>query len=256
MLKYKASYGEDVPIKYHPDIRSEEACYKSSSLAVSLAKKYGSRLHILHISTARELSLFGQGQVDNKKITAEACIHHLWFHKQDYDTLGALIKWNPAIKNLSDREAIRKAVRDNRIDIIATDHAPHTIEEKLNTYFNAPSGGPMIQHSLLVMLELYHQGVFDLTLLARKMAHNPAIIYQIDRRGFLEEGYYADVVIVDPNKPYVVTPKNILSKCSWSPFENFQFRSSIDKTIVSGKLVYDQGKILEKGMGDRLSFNR
>jgi dihydroorotase len=254
--KYRAMYGEDVPVKFHPDIRSTEACYKSSSLAVSLAKKNGSRLHVLHISSAMELSLFNQEKVEHKRITAEACVHHLWFHKKDYDKKGTLIKWNPAIKHINDRNAIRDAVNDNRIDIIATDHAPHTLEEKRNTYFKAPSGGPLIQHSLLVMMELYHQGIFDLMCIAQKMAHNPAIIYQIDRRGFLDEGYFADITIVDPDKPFEVTKQNIRSKCGWSPFENTQFKSSIYKTIISGKLAYDQGHILEKGSGDRLLFNR
>jgi dihydroorotase len=253
---YKARFGEDIPVRFHPEIRNAEACYKSSSMAVSLAKKFGTRLHVLHVSTARELSLFGREKVDEKRITAEACVHHLWFHKNDYDTLGTLIKWNPAIKDLKDREALRKGVQDNRIDIIATDHAPHTLEEKQNTYFKAPSGGPLVQHSLLIMMELYHQGVFDLGRIARKMAHNPALIFQIDRRGFLDEGYYADIAIVDPERSYRVSHQNIMSKCSWSPFENYQFRSSIDKTFVSGKLVYDRGRILEKGMGDRLLFLR
>jgi len=254
--KYRAMYGEDVPVKFHPDIRSTEACYKSSSTAVSLAKKNGSRLHVLHISTAKELSLFSREKVEHKRITAEACVHHLWFHKGDYEKKGTLIKWNPAVKHLNDRNAIRDAVNDNRIDIIATDHAPHTLEEKRNTYFKAPSGGPLIQHSLLVMMELYHQGIFDLARIAQKMAHNPAIIYQIDRRGFLDEGYFADITIVDPDKPSEVTKQNIRSKCGWSPFENTQFKSSIYKTIISGKLAYDQGQIMEKGSGDRLLFNR
>jgi dihydroorotase len=256
MQEHRDRYGEDVPIKFHPDIRSVEACYRSSSLAVSLAKKYGSRLHVLHISSARELSLFNQGKAEHKRITAEACVHHLWFQKEDYDKMGSLIKWNPAVKDLADRDAIREAVRNDRIDIVATDHAPHTLDEKRNTYFKAPSGGPLVQHSLLAMMELFHQGVFNLECIARKMAHNPAIIYQVDRRGFLDEGYYADVVIVDPDKSYTVTRQNILSKCGWSPFEDYRFRSSIDKTVVSGKLVYDQGKFLEKGSGDRLLFNR
>jgi dihydroorotase len=225
-------------------------------LAVSLAKKYGSRLHVLHISTERELSLFSRDQVDKKRITAEACIHHMWFHKDDYEEKGTLIKWNPAVKSRSDRDAIRRAVPEGRIDIIATDHAPHTLSEKSNTYFKAPSGGPLIQHSLLAMMELYHQGIFDLQCIAQKMAHNPAVVYQIDRRGFLDEGFYADIAIVDPEKAYPVTQQNIISKCGWSPFEGFRFRSSIHQTIVSGKLVYDQGKILEKGSGDRILFNR
>lgn len=253
---FKERYGDDVPISCHPDIRSEEACYKSSSLAVSLAKAYGANLHVLHISTARELSLFDQGSIEDKRITAEACIHHLWFHKEDYEKMGTLIKWNPAVKNKEDRNGIRQAVKDGRIDIIATDHAPHTLEEKQNTYFKAPSGGPLIQHGLTAMLELYHQGVFDLEIIVQKMSHNPAIRYQIDRRGFIEEGYFADIVISDLDKPYTVREENIISKCGWSPFQGFEFRSSVERTIVSGKVVYDKGKIIEVGNGDRLLFNR
>jgi dihydroorotase len=253
---FRERYGDDIPISCHPEIRSEEACYKSSSLAVSLAKAHGANLHVLHISTARELSLFDQGSIEDKRITSEACIHHLWFHKEDYEKLGTLIKWNPAVKNKEDRNAIRQAIKDGRIDIIATDHAPHTFEEKQNNYFKAPSGGPLIQHSLITMLELFHQGVFDLEIIVQKMSHNPAIRYKIDRRGFIEEGYFADIVISDLDKPYTVTEENIISKCGWSPFQGFEFRSSVEKTIVSGRIVYDQGKIIEAGNGDRLLFNR
>jgi dihydroorotase len=253
---FKKKYGENVPISCHPDIRSEQACYKSSSFAVSLARKYGSNLHVLHISTEKELSLFDPGRIEDKHITAEACIHHLWFHKRDYDKMGTLIKWNPAVKQKEDRNAIRRAIHEDRIDIIATDHAPHTLDEKRNTYFKAPSGGPLIQHSLLAMLELYHKGVFDLEIIIQKMAHNPALRYKIDRRGFLEEGYYADVVIADLNRSSSVTEENIISKCGWSPFLGYKFRSSVEKTIVSGKIVYDQGKIVESGNGERLLFTR
>ncbi len=253
---FKRKYGENVPISCHPDIRSEQACFKSSSFAVSLAKKYGSNLHVLHISTEKELSLFDQGRIEDKHITAEACIHHLWFHKRDYENMGTLIKWNPAVKEKNDRDAIRRAINEDRIDIIATDHAPHTLDEKRNPYFKAPSGGPLIQYSLLTMLELYHKGVFDLETIVQKMAHNPALRYKIDRRGFLEEGYYADVVIADLSRSLHVTEENIISKCGWSPFSGYKFRSSIDKTIVSGKIVYDQGRILESGSGERLLFKR
>ena len=253
---FRERYGDDIPISCHPEIRSEEACYKSSSLAVSLAKAHRANLHVLHISTARELSLFDQGSIEDKRITSEACIHHLWFHKEDYENMGTLIKWNPAVKNKEDRNAIRQAIKDGRIDIIATDHAPHTFEEKQNNYFKAPSGGPLIQHSLITMLELFHQGVFDLEIIVQKMSHNPAIRYKIDRRGFLEEGYFADIVISNLDKPYTVTEENIISKCGWSPFQEFEFRSSVEKTIVSGRIVYDQGKIIEAGNGDRLLFNR
>ena len=251
----KARYGEDVPIEMHPEIRSEAACYQSSSLAVSLAKKYATRLHVLHISTEKELSLFSRGNIQDKHITAEACIHHLWFHKGDYERKGTLIKWNPAIKNLEDRDAIRQAVKDDRIDIVATDHAPHTLSEKNNTYFRAPSGGPLVQHSLLAMYELHLQGVFDLECIVQKTAHNPALRYKIDRRGFIEEGFFADLVMLDPEKPYKVDKDNILSKCGWSPFQDYQFSASIEKTLVSGKIVYDDGNIIEAGSGDRLLFH-
>ncbi len=255
--KARSTYGEEVPISLHPDIRSGEACYLSSSLAVSLAKKYGTRLHVLHISTGRELALFdNQETLTNKKITSEACIHHLWFSKEDYDRLGPLIKWNPAIKEKSDRDAIREAVTAGRIDVIATDHAPHTLEEKRNPYFKAPSGGPLIQHSLVAMLELFHQGIFSLELIVEKMAHSPAILFGIDRRGFLDEGNYADLVLVDPASPWIVGTENILAKCNWSPFSGQAFTSRVDKTFVSGKLVYDQGRILESGPGMRLMFSR
>ncbi len=255
--KARSEYGKEVPFSLHPEIRSEEACYLSSSYAVSLSEKYGTRLHVLHISTARELDLFGnQSSLANKKITAEACIHHLWFTREDYPHLGSFIKWNPAIKNKTDRDAIREAVKDGRIDVIATDHAPHTLEEKRNSYFEAPSGGPLIQHSLVAMLELYHQGIFSLETIVEKMAHNPAILFGIDRRGFIEEGNYADLVIVDPESPWTVTSENILAKCGWSPFEGVTFTSSIHKTFVSGNLVYDQGRIIESGPGMRLMFAR
>lgn len=255
--KFRSVYGEEVPFSLHPEIRSEEACYLSSSFAVSLAKKYGTRLHVLHISTGLELGLFDdQRSLKRKKITSEACIHHLWFSREDYDRQGAFIKWNPAIKEKSDRDAIREAVKDGRIDVIATDHAPHTLKEKRNSYFKAPSGGPLIQHSLVAMLELFHQGIFSLELIVEKMAHNPAILFGIDRRGFLEEGNYADLVLVDPESPWVVGPGNILAKCGWSPFSNQTFTSMVHKTFVSGRLVYDQGRILESGPGMRLMFSR
>jgi dihydroorotase len=253
---FRTKYGEDVPINCHPEIRSEEACFKSSSFAVSLARQYGSNLHVLHISTEKELSLFDQGRIEDKQITAEACIHHLWFHKKDYEKMGTLIKWNPAVKLKEDRDAIRQAISEDRIDIIATDHAPHTLGEKRNSYFKAPSGGPLIQHSLVAMLELYHKGIFDLGIIIQKMAHNPAIRYKIDRRGFLQEGYYADLVIADLYRSSEVRKENILSKCGWSPFLGYKFRSSIEKTLVSGKIVYDYGKIVESGSGDRLLFKR
>jgi dihydroorotase len=254
--KARKIHGEEVPFEKHPEIRSEEACYRSSSYAVSLAEKYNSRLHVLHISTAKELDLFRNDiPLEQKRITSEACIHHLWFTSEDYARLGSLIKWNPAIKGKTDREAIRKAVADGRIDVIATDHAPHSLEEKRNTYFRAPSGGPLIQHSLTAMLELYHQGLFSVELIVEKMAHNPARLFGIEKRGFAEEGYYADLVIVEPDHPWEVGRENILAKCGWSPFVNQIFRSRILKTYVSGNLVYDQGRIIESGPGMRLLFS-
>lgn len=254
---YKERFGEDVPIQYHPLIRSEEACFKSSSFAVSLARKHGTRLHILHISTARETTLFDSGiPLEKKKITAEACIHHLTFDDSFYQQLGALIKWNPAVKTSEDREGIFAAVLDGRIDVIATDHAPHTREEKNNSYFKAPSGGPLIQHSVVAMLEFFHQGKISLEDIVWKMAHNPAILFQISRRGFIREGYFADLVLVDLNRPWRVEPSNILAKCGWSPFEGKTFRSAVTHTIVSGHLAYADGVFDESVKGHRLLFER
>ncbi|HTF80323.1 MAG TPA: dihydroorotase [Cytophagales bacterium] len=255
--KYKAQYGDQLTAAHHPLIRSEEACYNSSSKAVALAQKTGARLHVLHISTAKELSLFRNDiPLKNKKITAEACIHHLWFCDSDYNDKGNFIKWNPAVKTASDREEIFKAVLDGRIDVIATDHAPHTIEEKSQGYLAAPSGGPLVQHSLLAMLDFYHQGKITLEEIARKMAHNVAELFQIDRRGFIREGYYADLVLVNLNKSHVVNKAHILYKCGWSPFEGHTFNSSIEKTFVSGNLVYDGDELIDGNQGMRLSFLR
>ena len=255
--KYKAIYGEDVPIEMHPVIRNEEACYLSSSLAVRLAKKYNTRLHILHISTAKELELFDNTlSLEDKMITAEACIHHLWFSDEDYASKGNYIKWNPAVKKASDRDAIMQAVLDNKIDVIATDHAPHTIEEKEQTYFKAPSGGPLVQHALLAMLEKSKQGVISLERVVEKMAHAPAVLFRVDRRGYIREGYHADLVVVDPNRTHTVTKENLLYKCGWSPFEGTTFSHTIDSTYVNGRLVYSDGKIIESGIGSRLYFNR
>ncbi len=250
----KEQYGEDVPIAEHPIIRSEEACYLSSSKAVALAKKHNTRLHILHISTAKELSLFEKGPIANKRITAEACIHHLWFTDEDYAQKGTLIKWNPAVKKESDREAIRQAVIDDVIDVIATDHAPHTIEEKSNKYFNAPSGGPLVQHALTALLDLHHQGVYSLENIVRKTSHAVADCFGIEERGYLREGYFADMVLVDLNKGWKVSKENILYKCGWSPFEGHTFTSSIEKTFISGHLAYDQGVFNEDKKGRRLTF--
>jgi dihydroorotase len=255
--KMKAEYGEDLPIRFHPLIRNDEACYKSSSMAIELAKKHDTRLHILHISTAKETALFRNDiPLKEKKITAEACIHHLWFDERSYDEKGTLIKWNPAVKSLKDKEAIWSALLDDRIDIIATDHAPHTLEEKQNTYFNAPSGGPLVQHALVAMLEFYHQGKVSLEWIVTKMCHAPAECFQLKDRGFIREGFFADLVVVDPNKPWTVTKQNILYQCAWSPFEGTVFKSSVSKTFVNGNLVYNQGVFDETTRGMRLEFDR
>ncbi len=255
--EFRQRYGEEMPVTYHPLIRSEEACYKSSSFAVGLAKKHGTRLHILHISTAKETTLFDNTiPLEKKKITAEACIHHLWFNDGDYERLGMLIKWNPAIKSKHDQNEILKAVLDNRIDVIATDHAPHTWEEKKNKYFQAPSGGPLIQHSVVAMMEFVHQKKLSIEKMVAMMSHNPAILFQIEKRGFIREGYFADLALVNPNAPWKVDKKNILAKCGWSPFEGNTFRSAITHTFVSGHLAYADGLFNEGSNGLRLKFDR
>lgn len=254
---YRDKYGEEVPMEMHPLIRSEEACYKSSSLAVALAKKYNTRLHILHISTAKELTLFNNTiPLKEKRITAEACIHHLWFTNEDYTTKGSLIKWNPAVKTKQDRDAILKAVVENKIDVIATDHAPHTLEEKKQLYFKAPSGGPLVQHALNAMLQLYHQKKITLEKIVEKMAHAVADCFQIEKRGYIREGYFADLVLVDLNAIYTVNKQNILYKCAWSPFEGSTFNSVITHTFVNGNLVYHNGVFNEAQKGKRLKFIR
>lgn len=255
--KAKEKYGDDIPFRMHPVIRNEEACYLSSSKAVELAKKNDTRLHILHISTAKETHLFSNElPLEKKRITSEACIHHLWFSDQDYDEKGAFIKWNPAVKSASDRDEIWRAVLDDRIDVIATDHAPHTLEEKNNSYLNAPSGGPLIQHTLNAMLDFYHQGKISLEKIVDKLVHKPAICFDVKERGFIREGYYADLVLVDLDSPWKVTKENILAKCKWSPFEGHQFKSSITHTFVSGHLAYKHGLLDETTLGQRLTFNR
>ncbi|MFC2125983.1 dihydroorotase [Bacteroidota bacterium] len=255
--KYREKYGEDIPISCHPEIRSEEACFLSSSQAVDLARQYETRLHILHISTAKELGLFNASiPLKDKKITSEACIHHLWFDDSWYEKKGALIKWNPAIKSSLDRQAIFQAVLDDTIDVIATDHAPHTLEEKQGTYFKTPSGGPLVQHSLVAMIEFYHQGKISLEKIVQKMAHHPAELFQIDRRGYIQEGNYADLVLVDLDSPWEVNPENILAKCGWSPFEGMKFQSKVVDTWVSGTLVYEEGEIISEPAGMRMLFNR
>lgn len=255
--EFRARYGDKMPVRFHPQIRTEDACYKSSSFASALAKKHGTRLHILHISTAKETNLFDNTlPLEKKKITAEACIHHLWFNDSDYDRLGTFIKWNPAIKKESDQLEIFRALLDDRIDVIATDHAPHTLEEKNNGYFQAPSGGPLIQHSLVAMMEFYHEKKISIEKIVQKMAHNPAILFQIKDRGFIREGYFADLVLVDPGKSWRVEKSNILAKCGWSPFEGHTFKSSVTKTWVSGHLAYEDGKFNESKRGERLTFLR
>lgn len=256
MATYKEKYGEEVPIECHPEIRSEEACYLSSSKAVELAKKHDARLHILHISTAKELELFEQGPLKGKRITSEACIHHMWFSDEDYKEKGTLIKWNPAVKKASDRDAILQAVIDDRIDIVATDHAPHTIEEKNNTYFKAPSGGPLVQHALVAMLQHYHNGKISLEKVVEKMCHAPAECFDVQDRGYIREGYYADLVLVDLKSPWTVSKDNILYKCGWSPFEGVEFTSKVEKVLVNGVMAYNQGEFKEGRHGKRLLFNR
>lgn len=255
LKQFKAEYG-DLTINMHPLIRSEEACYASSSHAVALAKKHKTRLHILHISTARETELFTNQALAEKRITAEACVHHLWFSDKDYAEKGNLIKWNPAIKTKTDQEAILAAILNDRIDVIATDHAPHTLEEKSLPYEQAPSGGPLIQHALQALLDLYHDGKISLEKIVEKTAHNTAICFQVAERGYIREGYWADLVLVDLNKPYTVTKKNILSKCGWSPFEGHTFKSSIINTIVSGAIVFEDLKLIDTISGKRLQFDR
>lgn len=252
---YRDQYGENIPMSAHPLIRSEEACYLSSSLAVSLAKQYGSRLHVLHISTEKETHLFDNSiPLAEKKITAEACIHHLWFSEEDYLDKNTLIKWNPAVKKASDRAGIWEALLDNRIDVIATDHAPHTLEEKLRKYDHAPSGGPLVQHALLAMLDKVKEGYITLERMVEKMAHAPATLFRVENRGFLREGYAADIVLVNPSVPTKVMNEEVLYKCAWTPFHDYTFSSAISKTFVNGNLVYNDGKIQEQGSGQRLTF--
>jgi dihydroorotase len=257
LKKHIEIYGDDIPIKYHPIIRSEEACYLSSSKAIELAKKTGARLHVFHLSTGKETSLFSNKiPLKDKKITAEVCVHHLWFSDEDYEKKGTLIKWNPAVKTKKDRDQLWKALLDGRIDVIATDHAPHTFEEKNNVYTTAPSGGPLVQHALPAMLEMHHKGKISLEKVVEKMCHNPAILFQIARRGFIKEGYYADLVLVDLNNPWTVNKDNILYKCGWSPFEGTTFKSRITHTFLNGNLVYQNSKFNAVKSAKRLTFNR
>ncbi|MHA6279291.1 dihydroorotase [Salinimicrobium sp. CAU 1759] len=250
-------YGDDIPIELHPKIRSEEACYLSSSKAVALAKKTGARLHVFHLSTAKELKLFDNKKaLKDKKITAEVCIHHLWFNDSDYQKKGTFIKWNPAVKTEKDQEALLKALIEDKIDVIATDHAPHTKEEKKNVYTKAPSGGPLVQHALPAMLQMHHQGKISLEKIVEKMCHNPAILFDIEKRGFIREGYKADIVLVDLNAPWAVQPGNTLYKCGWSPFEGTTFKSRVTHTFVNGNLVYKNFSFTPFVKAERLKFDR
>ena len=255
--KYKAEYGEDIPVKFHHLIRSEEACYKSSSKAVELAQKTGARLHIFHLSTAKETALFRNDiPLKDKKITAEVCVHHLTFTNDDYETKGSLIKWNPAVKTQKDKDGLWEALLDDRIDVVATDHAPHTWEEKQNVYTKCPSGAPLVQHSLAVMLENYHNGKISLEKIVEKMCHNPAILFQVEKRGFVKEGYKADLVLVDLDNPWTIAKENIISKCGWSPLEGTELKSKITQTFVNGHLAYDNGNFSLIKHGERLLFDR
>lgn len=250
-------YGDDIPMNLHHIIRSEEACYLSSSKAIKLAKKTGARLHVFHLSTAKETALFRNDiPLEEKKITAEVCIHHLWFDASDYDKKGAFIKWNPAVKTAKDRDGLWEALLDDRIDVIASDHAPHTLEEKQKPYSKAPSGGPLVQHALVAMFQKHKEGVISLEKVVEKMCHNPAKLFQIEKRGFIKEGFYADLVLVDSNNPWTVEKNNILYKCGWSPFEGVKFDSKITHTFVNGILMFAEGSFNEKNKGQRLLFSR
>ncbi|MEM7400815.1 MAG: dihydroorotase [Pseudomonadota bacterium] len=257
LKKFQQKYGDDIPLEYHPIIRSEEACYRSSYKAVELAKKHGTQLHVLHLTTARELELFEQGPIENKDITAEVCVHHIFFSEEDYAQKGNLIKCNPAIKTLKDKQGLLQGVVDDRIDIIATDHAPHTWEEKQGNYMTAPAGLPLVQHALLSALEHVHDGVFSLEKLVDKTTHNVAKRFAVAERGYVREGYFADIAIIDMDKPFEVTKENVLAKCGWSPFEGYTFRSSIDRTILNGEVVYENNAPVEAPFyGEQLKFDR
>lgn len=255
LIEYKEKYGEEVPFEMHHLIRSEEACYKSSKKASALARKHGARLHILHLTTAKELELLDKNMpIEEKKITGEACVHHLWFTNDDYKKYGARIKWNPAIKTKKDRDALREALKNDNLDVVATDHAPHTKEEKEGTYFKAPSGGPLVQHALVAMLEMVHQGIFTYEQVVDKMCHAPAKLFRVKERGFIKEGFKADLVIVEPNSKWIVAPENIYSKCGWSPFEFQEFNHYVSHTFINGHLVYQNGTFNDDKKGERLSF--
>jgi dihydroorotase len=252
-----AIYGDAIPIEKHSEIRSEQACYISSSQAIALAKKTGARLHVFHLSTAKETKLFDKKKpLKDKKITAEVCVHHLWFTNEDYASKGTKIKWNPAVKTKKDREGLWKALNEGRIDVIATDHAPHTLEEKNNIYTKAPSGGPLVQHALEALFEMQRKGYITVEKLVEKVAHNPAVLFEIKDRGYIRKGYKADLVLINPNAPWTVTKENIAYKCGWSPFEGTTFRARVTHTFVNGHLAYQNGKIAKTAKGERLTFNR
>ncbi len=254
---YKEIYGDDIPIELHPIIRSDEACYISSSRAIELAKKTGARLHIFHLSTAKEMELFRNDiPLEEKQITAEVCVHHLWFSDEDYKEKGTFIKWNPAVKKASDREALWEALLSDKIDVLATDHAPHTLEEKSNPYTKAPSGGPLVQHALLALTEKVKEGVWTIEKLVEKACHNPAKIFQIEKRGFIREGYFADLVLIDDDQPQTVTRDNVYYKCGWSPFEGTTFSSTITHTFVNGILMFNNGTFNHEAKGKRITFDR
>jgi len=252
---YKEKFGENIPVEFHPLIRSREACYNSSAKAIARAKKFGTRLHIFHVSTAEEIALFDNSvPLKEKKITAEVCIHHLWFSDADYKTKGTLIKWNPAVKTAADRDALWKALLDNKLDVIATDHAPHTLNEKNQSYTKAASGGPLVQHSLVAMLEKSHEEKISIERVVEKMSHAVADLFRIEKRGYIREGYWADLVLVNLNSPWTVSKENIYAKCGWSPFEGTTFSSQVEKTFVNGNLVFDKGIFNEAQKGSRLLF--
>ena len=255
--KYKLKYGKNIPFECHPEIRSEEACLKSTKKIIQLAKETNARLHVFHLSTHSESLLFDNTvPLDEKKITSEVCVHHLWFSADDYKKKQGLIKWNPAIKTSKDRDGIWKSLLDDRIDVIATDHAPHTLEEKSNSYLECPSGGPLVQHGLVSMIEHYLNNKISLENIVTKMCHNPAILFQINRRGFIREGYYADIVLIDLDQPWTVKRENILYKCNWSPFEGEKFKSKVTHTFVNGNLIYDRGNFSDILVGQKITFNR
>ncbi len=253
---FKQKWGEDIPIEYHPLIRSEEACYRSSAQAAGLADEYGSRLHILHLSTAREMSLLDTSPLEEKRITAEVCVHHLWFTDTDYRRLGARIKWNPAVKTAADRSALRNALKTGKADVVATDHAPHLLSEKEGGCLKAASGGPLVQHALPAMLQLAAEGEFSKEFVVEKMCHAPAKLFRVKRRGFIREGYFADLVLVNPRKNHTVSAGNIFYKCGWSPFEGETFSHSVEKTFVNGNLVFSGGEIRDDVFGKALEFER